>query len=104
MFGRIAPIPVVLSSNETSDQYEEAFLRRNHPHTDVVKQRSQRINFAVKRAREVSGGVIPPSPSRYAAPASSVGPSEAAAAGTYAATSPGTSTRSASTGFQDSKL
>ena len=42
--GRKSPIPVVLRANETPDQYEADLIRRMHPHTDVMKQRSQRIN------------------------------------------------------------
>ena len=68
--GRIFPIPVVLHSNETPDQYEAEFMRRIQPHSDVMKQRSQRINFARLRVKEIMGGTVPPVSSHYATSAS----------------------------------
>ena len=97
------PIPVVLFPHETIDQYEEAFLQRTKPHPEAARQRSQRLNFALKRARKLVGGNIPPAPSIYADSSISLGPSGAGAARVPARTrqSPGTSTRNASTGSQD---
>lgn len=79
--GRMTPIPVVLRSNETPDQYEAEFARRIHPHSDVMKQRSQRINFARQRVREIMGGTVPPVSSHYATSASPFETSEVASAG-----------------------
>lgn len=84
--GRIPPIPVVLRPNETADEYEAEFLRRITPHEDAMKQRSQRINFAMKRAKELLGGKIPQVASRYASPAGPPGPSRRPAAGASANT------------------
>ncbi|CAI5702375.1 unnamed protein product [Peronospora effusa] len=47
--GRAFPIPVVLRSNETADDYEAELRRRVTLHVDAMKQRSQRISFAMKR-------------------------------------------------------
>ena len=58
--GRVTPVPVVVRSIETPDQYETDFRRRIHPHTDVMKQRSQQINFALQRVWEITGGSVPP--------------------------------------------
>ena len=79
--GRITPIPVVLRPNETPDQYEAEFRRRIHPHNDVMKQRSQRINFARQRVRDLMGGALPPVSSHYASSASPFETSEDASAG-----------------------
>lgn len=78
--GRISPIPVVLFPNETTDEYETAFLRRIAPHPEAAKQRSQRISFALERAQKIAGKAITPI-SRNVAPASPVGLSGAAGAG-----------------------
>ena len=68
--GRKSPIPVVLRANETPDQYEADLICRMHPHSDVMKQRSQRINFAEKRVKEILGGYVPPVTPHYATSAS----------------------------------
>ena len=81
MLGRICPIPVVLFPNETTDRYEAAFLRRSKPHADAVRQRSQRLNFALERARFLTVGNVPPTSSRYAPSAGPTGPSGASGAG-----------------------
>ena len=70
------PIPVVLRFNETPDQYEADYTRHIHPHRDVMKQRSQRINFAIKRAKEIMGGSVPPVMPHYATSAGSFKTSE----------------------------
>ena len=68
--GRKSPIPVVLRSNETPDHYEADFTSRIHPHSDVMKHRSQRINLAVKRVKEKMGGSVPPVTPHYTTSAS----------------------------------
>ena len=57
--GRKSPIPVVKRFNETPDQFEADFKRHIHPHRDVMKQRSQQINFAQHRVKEIIGGSVP---------------------------------------------
>ena len=64
------PFPVVLRANETPDQYEADLICRMHPHSDVMKQRSKRINFAEKRVKEILGGYVPPVTPHYATSAS----------------------------------
>ena len=59
MLGRISPIPIVLRSKETTDEYEADFLRRITPHPDAMEERSQRINFATG-VLEISWVVIYP--------------------------------------------
>ena len=81
MLGRICPIPVVLFPNETTDQYEADFLRRSKPHADAVRQRSQRLNFALERALMLTGSNVPPTSWRYAPSAGPTGPSGASGAG-----------------------
>ena len=49
--GRTFPIPVVLCPNETTKNYEAAFLQRTNPHPEAARQPSQRMNFALERAR-----------------------------------------------------
>ena len=49
----------MLRSNETADEYEADFLRCVKPHANAVKQRSQRINLAMKRTKDMLGGKIP---------------------------------------------
>ena len=41
-----------------------------HSHSDVMKQRSQRINFAEKRVKKIMGGYVPPVTPHYASSAS----------------------------------
>ena len=77
----ILPIPVVLRSQETTDEYEAEFLHRVNPHSHAIKKRSEKINFAIMRARDILGGIIPPITPRYAAPTIPSGPSKGAAAG-----------------------
>ena len=79
--GRAFPIPVVLRSNETADEYEAELRRRVTLHVDATKQRSQRISFAMTRANEILGGKRPPIDSRYASSASPSGPSRKTSAG-----------------------
>ena len=79
--GRAFPIPVVLRSNETADEYEAEFWRRVTFHVDATKQRSKRISFAMKRAHEIMGGKRPPINSRHASSASPSGPSRKKTAG-----------------------
>ncbi|CAI5721544.1 unnamed protein product [Peronospora effusa] len=80
--GRAFPIPVVLRSNETADDYEAELRRRVTLHVDATKQRSQRISFSMKRANDVLGGKRPPINSRYASSfASPFGPSRKTPAG-----------------------
>ncbi|CAI5726821.1 unnamed protein product [Peronospora effusa] len=79
--GRAFPIPVVLRSNETADDYEAELRRRVTLHGDATKQRSQRISFAMKRAHEFLGGKRPPINSRHASSASPSGPSRKKTAG-----------------------
>ena len=38
--GRTFPIPVVLFTNKTTDQYEAAFLQSTEPHLETARQRS----------------------------------------------------------------
>ncbi|CAI5702836.1 unnamed protein product [Peronospora effusa] len=64
--GRAFPIPVVLRSNETANDYEAELRRRVILHEDATKQRSQRISFAMTRAHEILGGKRPLIDSRYA--------------------------------------
>ena len=59
ILGRICPITVVLFPNETTDQYEAAFLRRSKPHAYAVRQRSQRLNFVLNLLRMLTGGNVP---------------------------------------------
>ena len=56
----------MLRANETPDRYEADLIRRMHPHSDVMKQRSQRINFAEKRVKKTMGGYVPPGTPHYA--------------------------------------
>ena len=79
--GRIFPIPVVLHSDETPDQYEAEFLRRIHPQSDAMKQRSQQINFVRLRVKEIMSGTVPLVSSHNAASASPFETSEEASAG-----------------------
>ncbi|CAI5714900.1 unnamed protein product [Peronospora farinosa] len=79
--GRAFPIPVVLRSNETADDYEAELWRRVTLHEDATKQRSQRISFAMKRAHEIMGNKRPPINSRHASSASPSGPSRKKTAG-----------------------
>ena len=96
--GRITPNPVVLRSSETPDQYEAEFRRRIHPHIDAMKQRSQQINFARQRVKEITGGSVPSITCYYATSPSPFETSE------EAATKPGTSIHMASIGFRGPKL
>ena len=41
-------------------------MQRTEPHPDVARQRSQRMNFAVERARKLVGGNIISASSLYA--------------------------------------
>ena len=79
--GRVTPVPVVLRSIETPDQYETDFRRRIHPHTDVMKQLSQQINFAPQRVWEKTGGSVPPVTPHNATLSSPFETSEEASAG-----------------------
>ncbi|CAI5707476.1 unnamed protein product [Peronospora effusa] len=79
--GRAFPIPVVLRSNETADDYEAELRLRVTLHEDATKQRSQRTSFAMKRAHEIMGGKRPPINSRHASSASPSGPSRKKTAG-----------------------
>ena len=71
----------MLRSNETPDKYEAEFLRRIHPHSDAMKQRSQGINFARLRVKEIIGGAVSPASSHNATSASPFETSEVASAG-----------------------
>ena len=73
--GRPVPIPLVLLHNETTNQYEAAFLQRTKPHLEAARQRSQRLNFALECARKLVCGNILPVSSRYATSASPLGTS-----------------------------
>ena len=57
---RTFPIPFVLFPNKTTDQYKAAFLQRTKPHYDAARKRSQRMNFALGRARKLVSGNTPP--------------------------------------------
>ena len=54
--GRTFPIHVVLFPNETTDQCEAAFMQLTKLHPEATRQRSQRMNFALERARKLVGG------------------------------------------------
>ncbi|CAI5719703.1 unnamed protein product [Peronospora effusa] len=75
--GRAFPIPVVLRSNETADEYEAELRRRVMLHVDATKQRSQRIRVRMK----FLGGKRPPIDSRHASSASPSGLSRKTTAG-----------------------
>uniref|UniRef100_M4BEZ5 Uncharacterized protein n=1 Tax=Hyaloperonospora arabidopsidis (strain Emoy2) TaxID=559515 RepID=M4BEZ5_HYAAE len=75
------PVPVVLFPNETTDQYEAEFLQSTKPHLEAARQRSQRMNFALERARKLVGGNMIPATSCYAAFASPLGLGGAGASG-----------------------
>ena len=47
------PVPVVQRSDETAYECEAGFLRCVKPHKNAIKQHPQRINFAMKRSREM---------------------------------------------------
>ena len=79
--GRTFPIPVVLFPNETTDRYEAAFLQLTKPQPDPARQRSQRMNFALERARKLVGGNTPAASSRYAVSTSPLGLRGAGATG-----------------------
>ena len=78
---RASPIPVVLRSSETADEYEAELRRRVTLQVDATKQRSQRINFDMKRAHEILGGKRPPIDYHYASSASPSRPSRKTTAG-----------------------
>ena len=79
--GGAFPIPVVLRSKETADEYKAELRRRFTLHVEETEQRSQRISFVTKRAHEILGGKRYPIDSRHASSDSPSGPSRKTPAG-----------------------